>query len=114
MHQEYGYVWNSAEFGAIPCNVQREEGEKLVIRAPDPYDKGEVQFSVPSDEVARKRPASAGTHTFVHSSSFGSYTTECTIKDVLPDGTCVIQYFDSYVEEPISRAVHPTELTKIV
>lgn len=61
MHEPYKYIWNSATFGAIPCNVLREVCDELVIRAPDPYDKGEVQFSVPSSEVALKYPPSAGT-----------------------------------------------------
>ena len=48
----YKCIWNSPEHGQIPCNVQREVGDQLVIRVPDPFDKGEVEISVPAEEVA--------------------------------------------------------------
>lgn len=55
----YKCIWNSPEHGQIPCNVQREVGDQLVIRVPDPHDKGEVEISVPSAEVALAMAAQA-------------------------------------------------------
>lgn len=56
----YKCVWNSPVHGKVDCNVQREVGDTLVVRAPDPFDKGEVEFSVPASEVALKEPLQPG------------------------------------------------------
>jgi len=52
----YKYIWHTAEHGDVPCNVQREIGEQLVIRVPDPYDKGEVELTVHSSQVHLAHP----------------------------------------------------------
>lgn len=52
----YKCIWATQEHGRIPCNVQREIGEHLVIRVPDPYDKGEVELTVHSSEVSLISP----------------------------------------------------------
>ena len=46
------YVWHTCEHGQIPCRVQRKVGDYLVIRVPDPFDKGEVEITVPAKEVS--------------------------------------------------------------
>lgn len=55
----YKYIWHTAEHGSVPCNVQREIGEQLVIRVPDPYDKGEVELTVHSSQVHLAHPCEA-------------------------------------------------------
>lgn len=52
----YKCIWASPENGNVPCNVQREIGEQLVIRVPDPYDKGEVELTVDSSQVRLAEP----------------------------------------------------------
>jgi len=52
----YEYVWNSPQHGQIPCSVQRRVCDQLVVRAADPFDKGEVEFPVPESEVVRCVP----------------------------------------------------------
>jgi len=59
----YKCVWNSHEHGQIPCNVQREVGDQLVIRVPDPFDKGEVEITVPATEVSLSKPVAATSST---------------------------------------------------
>jgi hypothetical protein len=52
----YQHVWNSPKHGEVPCNIQRKDGDEFVIRAPDPHDPGEVEFSVPVAEVSARDP----------------------------------------------------------
>jgi diadenosine tetraphosphate (Ap4A) HIT family hydrolase len=51
--RQYKFIWNSPEYGEIPCNVHYDLADFLVIRAPDPYDPGEVQLSVPVGQVTQ-------------------------------------------------------------
>lgn len=54
----YKYIWNSPEHGQLPCNVHLEIGDQLYIRLADPYDLGEVEIAVPSEQVSLKHPYS--------------------------------------------------------
>lgn len=46
----YPDLW-CKNYSKVPCRVVYSNCETAIIRVPDPYDKGEVEFTVPSYEV---------------------------------------------------------------
>jgi len=105
------YVWISPSGERIPCSIKRSTKDGFVIRTADPYDPGEHEFEVPHDEVEPNFPRA--THTFVHSSMYGSYVTGCHVVRDLPNDRKVIAYWDSIIEEGTEQTVDAKDLKLI-
>lgn len=47
---EYTHDWHGPA-GTIPVKIQGRRGQRVVVRAKDPYDPGEVEFLVHESEL---------------------------------------------------------------
>jgi hypothetical protein len=46
-------LWRTEKHGEIPCEFRGfDDDERVIIRVPDPFDKGVVEIHVPRSEIA--------------------------------------------------------------
>lgn len=101
-------AWGGAGTKEINVKIISVEDGEATVRAPDPYDKGEVEF-----KTALRNLWVDATHKFVHSSMAGSYETECLLLDE-EDGNARILYIDGFIGEPVEIVIETDDLLPLV
>lgn len=115
--QAYPYVAtiaNATGTGEIEvkCRVlvfeKRPDGV-ATCRRPDPYDTGEIEFRVSQNKL---RTDLKPTHTFIHSSMGGTYSTECELLSVRGK-VARIKYYDWNCDDILKIELPLADLTVI-
>ena len=101
----YEYFWLRDGI-KVPATLAKETfDDHVIVRSPDPFDRGEIEYSLPRNLLELANP----THTFLHGSMAGTYRTECTVLKQVGEQV-VIAYHDTFMNGPTEMIIHESEL----